>query len=187
MIRRLIIEEPMCEQEAAAWATPEELASVEAFAPARRREYLAWRAVVRREMGRDIRIGYNEVGAPVIFDRMAYLSVAHCRERIAVCISDARCAVDIESESRDFSGVVARYMTAAEQRLAADPLLPAAVWCAKEALYKYAGKKKLDLLRDLHVVQADLAAGTMTGRIGDGESLNLSVVRSEGFLTVCIL
>ena len=38
---------PMAEREAAAWTTPEERAAAAAFAPARRREFLAWRAVVR--------------------------------------------------------------------------------------------------------------------------------------------
>lgn len=183
---RLIVEEPMRESEGAGWCTSEEIAAAEAFEPARRREYFAWRAVVRRELGRDIRIGYDRTGAPVLIGREEFLSVAHCRGRIAVCIADARCAVDIEPESRDFTRAVPRYMTAAEQRLSADPLLPAAVWCAKETLYKYAGKRGLDLLHDLHVEQVDLPNGTMMGRIESGEALQLSIVRNEGFIAVYI-
>ena len=33
---------------------------------ARRNEHLAWRRIVRRELGRDVVIDYNEVGAPIV-------------------------------------------------------------------------------------------------------------------------
>lgn len=187
MIRRLIVEAPMAEAAAAAWTTPEEQRAAAAFAPARRREYLAWRALVRRELGRDTTIGYDPTGAPVVCGRAVHLSVAHCRGRIAVCLSDARCAVDIEPESRNFCVALPRYMTAAEQRLTTDPLLPAAVWCAKEVLYKYAAKRELDLLADLQVVGVDFAASTITGRIGDGERLEMKIFRGEGFIAVYLL
>ncbi len=187
MRRRLIVRPLLEEREAACWATPGELAAAAAFVPHRRREYLAWRAVVREELGRHTRIGYDGAGAPVLPGGEACISVAHCRDRVAVCISDAPCAVDIEPESRDFSRVAPRYMTAAEQSLAADPLLPAVVWCAKEALYKYAGRRELDWRSDLHVERVDLAAGTLTGRIGNDAPVELTVDRRDGFVVVYIL
>ena len=65
-----------------------------------------------------------------------------------------------------------------------DPLLPAAVWCAKEALYKYARRPGLDLLHDLRVEAVDFAAGTVVGRIGGGEAIRLTLHRADGFITV---
>ena len=62
------------------------------FSTARGCEYLAWRAIVRRELGRDTAIAYNSVGAPVLINRSLYISVSHCRERIAVALSDMPCA-----------------------------------------------------------------------------------------------
>ena len=107
--------------------------------------------------------------------------------RIAVCASPERCAVDIEPATRDFRRAASRYLTPEEEALSDDPLLPGIVWCAKETLYKYAGRRELDFRRDLHVVRLDLAAGTLAGRIGNGEPVRLSVSLDEGFILVYIL
>lgn len=184
----LIIEAPWPEGEAAAWATAEERAAAAAFgSERRRREYLTWRALVRRELGRDVRIAYDAVGAPVLENRPEYLSVSHCDGRVAVCLSLRRCAVDIEPVTRNFGRVLSRYMTPEEQALADDPLLPAAVWCAKETLYKYAGRRELDLLRDLRITEADLAAGCLAGRIAGGAPVAMRLLCRYGYLATFIL
>lgn len=184
----LIIEAPWPEGEAAAWATAEERAAAAAFgSERRRREYLTWRALVRRELGRDVRVAYDAVGAPVLENRPEYLSVSHCDGRVAVCLSLRRCAVDIEPVTRNFGRVLSRYMTPEEQALADDPLLPAAVWCAKETLYKYAGRRELDLLRDLRITEADLAAGCLAGRIAGGAPVAMRLLCRDGYLAIFIL
>lgn len=184
----LIIEAPWPEGEAAAWATAEERAAAAAFgSERRRREYLTWRALVRRELGRDVRIAYDAVGAPVLENRPEYLSVSHCDGRVAVCLSLRRCAVDIEPVTRNFGRVLSRYMTPEEQALADDPLLPAVVWCAKETLYKYAGRRELDLLRDLRITEADFAAGCLAGRIAGGAPVAMRLLCRDGYLATFIL
>lgn len=166
-MKRLIVEPPLAFDEAAEWATDDERAIAGGFAPARAREYLAWRAVVRREIGRDAAIAYNVAGAPMLTNYPLHLSVSHCRERaadsrkpsdgsgrVAVAISDAPCAVDIEPVSRNFRRAMPRYLSPAEQQLSDNPLFPAIAWCAKETLFKYAASttgRSLDLLRDLHI------------------------------------
>lgn len=184
----LIIEAPWPEGEAAAWATAEERAAAAAFgSERRRREYLTWRALVRRELGRDVHIAYDAVGAPVLENRPEHLSVSHCDGRVAVCLSLRRCAVDIEPVTRNFGRGLSRYMTPEEQALADDPLLPAAVWCAKETLYKYAGRRELDLLRDLRILEADFAAGRLVGSIAGGEPVSMSLLCREEYLVTFIL
>lgn len=185
-MRRLVIEPPAPLDEAERSASPDDLAAAREFPPARRREFLAWRAVVRREVGADAAIAYDAVGAPVITNYPICLSVSHGVGRVAVALSDARCAVDIEPAGRDFGRAVSRYMTAGERALSDDPLWPGIVWCAKEALYKYAGRRELVLLRDLRIEDADLAAGRLTGRIAGGEPVELSVRCEEGFIVVTI-
>lgn len=67
MIRKLLVEPPMTAEEAVRWTTPEERAEAAAFGSERRRtEFLGWRALVRRELGTDVQIGYDAVGAPVL-------------------------------------------------------------------------------------------------------------------------
>mgnify|MGYP000225853217 CR=1 FL=1 len=186
MIPALWTELPMTAEEAARWTTPEERAEAAAFASERRRaEFLSWRAIVRRELGADVQIAYDELGAPILIDRPIHISVSHCADRIAVCASLNRCAVDIEPETRDFSRAESRYLTPEEKALSDDPFWPGIVWCAKEALYKYSGRRELDFRRDLHII--GFAAGILTGRIENGEPIGLSVRREDGFILVCIL
>lgn len=185
MTPRLIVEPPMAEREAAAWTTLEERAAAAAFAPARRREFLAWRAVVRRELGRDVRIGYAATGAPQLPDGQAHISVSHCPGRVAVLLAGGRCAVDIEPAARNFERAAPRYLTPDERMLSADPAWLAVAWCAKEALYKYAGRPGLDLLRDLRLEEVerctDGCGAVAGGRIGE-----LAEGPAGGFFGACL-
>lgn len=188
MTPALRIVAPMPVEETLPWTTAEERAAAAAFGSARRRaEFLTWRAVVRRELGRDVGIAYNDLGAPVVTRRGVHISVSHCDGRVAVCLSSAPCAVDIEPETRNFSRVASRYLAEAERALSDDPLFAGLVWCAKEALYKYAGRAELDFLTDLRIERADLAAGELTARIENGEPVRLSVRREDGYIIVYIL
>lgn len=180
----LLLEPPMADAVSSRWTTAEERAAAAAFASERRRsEYLTWRAVVRRELGA-VGIGYNAVGAPVLCGSDAHVGVSHCPGRIAVCISDAPCAVDIEPETRDFGRAASRFLAPEERALADDPLLPAVVWCAKETLYKLTGRTELDLLRDIRVTAVDFAAGTVDGCVCGGAPVRLSLLRRDGFVVV---
>ncbi len=172
---RLFLSAPLSDADAASWATADELAQAAAFAPERRREWLSWRALVRREAAaatgraaQEVRIPYDDFGAPLIEGSPLCLSVSHCEGCISVALSEFPCAVDVESLARDFGRVASRYMTPAEAALCDDPRWPAVVWSAKETLYKYAGRRELDLSEDLRVEQLDWPAGTLVGRIGGG-------------------
>lgn len=173
MDRRLLIEPLLPEAEAARWITDAEWREAAPFAPQRRQEYLAWRAVVRRELGA-VGIGYDAVGAPRIEGCQGIcIGVSHGAGRVAVVLSDRPCAVDIERLNRPFDRLLPRYLTAAEQCLSTDPRFPAAAWCAKEVLYKLAGERGLDLRADLRL----RAAGDdwIEGSVRGGECLRLAV------------
>ena len=130
--------------------TAADVASASRFQNERRRtEHLAWRRMVRRELGRDVEIGYNEVGAPTVNIEQTHISVAHGAGRVAVAIADERVGIDIESLERDFACVSSRYMSAEEQALSSAVEWQAMVWTAKEALYKLYGERGLDLKCDI--------------------------------------
>ena len=187
MMPALLIAPLMSLAESEAWTTSEERIASAAFRSGRRqREYLAWRAMVRRELGREVRIGYDAVGAPLLPDGEAFVSVSHCDGRVAVCLSDRRCAVDIEPAGRDFLRVADRFLNRSEFLLSDDPCWPGFAWCAKEVLYKYAGRRALDFRRDLHLESADLAAGRLVGRIGYEPALELSARHAEDYLVVFV-
>lgn len=216
MMRELVVRPLPDEREAAAWATREELAAAAAFRSAsRRREYLGWRALARERLGRDAAIAYDAAGAPVVTNRAGVrLSVSHAAGWVALLLADAPCGVDIEPADRDFSRVAQRCLTDDERRLSASPLWPGVAWCAKEALYKLAGRRGLDLRRDLRLERADPAvdpavdpldgvtadpaagaagatdpaggavSGLLAGRIAGGEPVRLTVRCDSGLIVV---
>ena len=144
MIPALWTSPPLTAEESARWTTSEERAAAAGFVSERRRaEFLTWRAVVRRELGDDVGIAYDALGAPVLTNRAVHISVAHCAGRIAVCASPERCAVDIEPATRDFRRAASRYLTPEEEALSDDPLLPGIVWCAKETICTSCGSTLL--------------------------------------------
>lgn len=166
-MRRLLVEEiPWAYACCDALITAEDVASASRFQNERRRnEHLAWRRVVRRELGRKISIGYNEVGAPVVDVPNTYISVAHGAGCVAVVISDSRVGVDIERADRDFGSVSSRYMSESEVQLSSSECWPAMVWTAKEALYKLYGRRGVELRDELQIESYDVQNSKLKGRL----------------------
>ncbi|MFR9586053.1 MAG: 4'-phosphopantetheinyl transferase superfamily protein [Rikenellaceae bacterium] len=126
----------------------------------RQREQLAWRGIVRKYFqNQSIILSYNEVGAPQIelvsSSEHYHIGVSHSSTHVAVIISPYRCAIDIETLSRDFNRVASRYISPDEAALSSSPDHLALAWSAKEALYKFAGRKQLTLLSDIRLTQLE--------------------------------
>lgn len=173
-MRRVIVEQiPWAYACCDALITAEDVASASRFQSAsRRNEHLAWRRVVRRELGRAISIDYNAVGAPVVSTPDTYISVSHGAGCVAVAISDSRVGIDIESTERDFAYVRSRYMSPEEEQLSSDTNWPAMVWAAKEALYKLYGKRGIGLRDELQIESYDANTQQLKARVGvDKEAL----------------
>lgn len=167
-MRRIIIEEiPWVYACCDADITVADVASASRFQNEQRRaEHLAWRRVVRRELGRNTLIEYNEVGAPIVDVADTHISVAHGAGRVAVAISDKMVGIDIESIERAFEHVASRYMSIEERHVTSNKHWPAMAWCAKEALYKLYGRKGLELIGDIQLQSYDTDTQTITAFIG---------------------
>ncbi len=175
----------MDEAGVAGWVTSDELAEAGRFVrEGRRREYLTWRAVVRRELGADVRIAYDAAGAPVVDRDGVYVGVSHCRGRVAVVcpMSPAR------STSNPRRGI-----SAVPRRVTCPPpswRCPAIRCCLplsgapRRRSTNMPGARGWILLHDLRVEAVDFAAGTVVGRIGGGEAIRLTLHRADGFITV---
>lgn len=186
MSRCLIVEPLMTVEEAGRWTTDAEQQEAAAFgSERRRREYLTWRAVVRRHLGRAVEIAYNDVGAPILVGREEHLSVSHGAGRVAVLIADHAVGIDIERMDRRFEPVRSRYLTDEELRLSDDLLFPAVAWCAKEALYKRAGEAALSLRDDLRLLSVE--GDNLLAQLKNGERIALSVLRGDDYLVVSTL
>ncbi len=170
---KLLVRRLMSEAEAASWVTEEELKVASSFASERRRcEFLTWRALVREFLGAEVQIAYNEVGAPVLLNREEQLSVSHTADCVAVAIAHRRVGVDIERLDRRYQRILSKYLTPKEQALSEDRLYPAAAWCAKEAIYKWAGIEGLSFEE---VEICSFTANRLTARIRGGEELELKI------------
>lgn len=186
MNSRLFISELLSDEQIGQWVLPADIEAGQAYAsPRRRREFLSWRALVYRHLGRDIRIGYDAEGGPIIENSPLHLGVSHSTDRVAVIISDSPCAVDIESVGRNFGRVVSKFLTDDERAKFTSQEELAAAWCAKETLYKYA-RRRLSFRDDIVVESIDLETGRIVGRVGESPALVLQVVSEGDYITVFI-
>lgn len=165
----------------------EDVASASRFQNERRRaEHLAWRRIVRRELGRNVSISYNEVGAPVVDTPNTYISVAHGAGCVVVAISDSRIGVDVESQERDFTKAASRYMSDEEMALSVEQSWPVKVWTAKEALYKLYGKRGIELKTDLRITAYDNTTQQLTAQLSDTTKAVVDIATYEGGVVVAI-
>ena len=146
-------------------ATEEELQSVEGISSqSRRAERLAWRLLLRSVLP-TAQIEYLSSGKPEIKNNQYHhISVSHCQDFVAVAIATKPCGIDVERYDRNFERVKSRYMTAEEQSLSADEHWAAVVWCAKEAMYKMAGREGVDFKRDMQIISAEQPVGFVCSR-----------------------
>ena len=150
----------------------------------RRREHLAWRRIVRNELGRNVIIEYNEVGAPVVDTPNTCISVAHGGERVAVAIADEPVGVDIEALDRNYDHIKERYMTPMEVALSDNDNWPAIVWTAKEAIYKLYGKREVDLTKDIRITSFDASEMLLTAEVRDTKGIVVEVKIIENSVAV---
>lgn len=187
MSSRLFIENIGSEGALREGAHAEDLCLVDNFSSQSRRcEVLAWRAIVRRELGADVQIGYDEYGAPKVDTLATYISVSHSRGVVAVLISDTPCAIDIEQTDRNFRRVASHYLSERELALAEEHNLFAEIWCAKEALYKYHKVGKLDFIRDVIIREYSPQNGTLIATICDVEPVEVAL-SNNGELAMAII
>lgn len=180
----LLAVEPIAELELLeAQATAAELESAEGItAMSRRAERLAWRGLFRKVAGEECRVSYSKQGAPCIENsQYKYISVSHCADCVALLLSDKPCGVDVERVERNFERVARKYISDAEREgLPVDsPLKMAAVWCAKEALYKMIGREGVDFLKDIEIIKLDVEAGEIEARLLDEQLVQLRIVQPD--------
>ena len=112
--------------------------------------------------GKEIEFEYNEYGKPRLTEEWAermqtpfrFFSISHCKEGIAVAVSEHETGIDIESRTRRISdGLAERVMNEQEQyHIATHPDPKTAfieLWTKKEAVLKLRGTGIIDDMRDV--------------------------------------
>ncbi len=184
-----IIISPLCALEELERELPQsELQQVEQFASAaRKRERLSWRLALHHYFERigqpTPEVQYSPCGAPYLVGSQLHIGVSHCKNSIALIISNKPVAIDIEPLDRNFSRAIERVASPEELALSHDEHLPALLWCAKETLYKLAGKNGLDMRHDLRICAIDVEQGDITAQICD-EQVSLHMFEMAGNMVV---
>jgi phosphopantetheinyl transferase len=95
----------------------------------------------------------DEFGKPHLIDSPCHISLSHTQGWAAVVLHKTKpVGIDIEPIREQFKRVVPRVLSEDELTDAAgNPARLAVYWCAKEALYKLYGKRKLTFREHLHV------------------------------------
>ena len=96
----------------------DERAYAATLAANRRREWVAWRALLRERAERwgvgeqALRVAYSTSGEPLFEGLEGSISVTHSRRYVALARSwQGRCGIDIEQLDRNFERIKERYMT----------------------------------------------------------------------------
>lgn len=120
----------------------------------RQSEWLATRVLLHSILGDNVRIAYNQEGAPHLTHRTSlqnanatpsddtakfpFLSISHSQPWVSIAFSTNGQPIgfDVEIESDRANKVLYKFLSVEEQQLLSPTLTPTALWCAKEATYK---------------------------------------------------
>jgi len=124
-------------------------------AESRKKQWLAWRILVRRLLSPDdFQVEYDSCGKPYLAGSDYHISVTHSDDLAAVIISHRKAGIDLERVRPRVAKVKDRFMSEKELsavRMERELEQMTLTWCAKEALYKFYGQRTLDFREHIHV------------------------------------
>ncbi|MEQ9287225.1 MAG: 4'-phosphopantetheinyl transferase superfamily protein [Cyclobacteriaceae bacterium] len=167
---------------------PDEIAN---YHPNKQIEYLASRILIRL-LCKHVGIGYcgifkDENGKPHLKESTHHISISHSYPVVA-CMVDKQgpCGIDIETPRKQLIKIQRKFLNKEEQKFANNDLERLCqLWCAKEALYKLYGRKKLVFPENLSVNFS--GDGQLSGEIKIGgyhDSVALQVENLDGHFVV---
>jgi phosphopantetheinyl transferase len=158
--------------------------------------WLASRVLLRKLLCTEkyIDLQQDEYGKPVIKNFQMEVSISHSGTWVAVMLSDKPCGVDIQLMDRHLDKLSAKFVSDEERKYAPDDLTDLQLyvyWCAKEALYKLYGKKKLDFKEHMFIHPfEEQPRGQVAGRIEKDsilKNLKISYERIDGYMLAYVL
>jgi len=120
----------------------------------RQKEVLSVRCLLKNLLGADFKgLSYDEHRKPALIDCNQELSISHSKNWVAVLLhEDKRVGLDLELISPRIAKLQRKFMDNTELvEIGEDLVKTTLVWSAKEAMYKYYGRKLLDFKHHLFV------------------------------------
>ncbi len=132
----------------------------------RKRQWLCARHLIHNFHNTSQNLVKTRAGQPFLPHENTYISISHSYEMVGVLTSDMPCGLDIEKRTDKLLRLRSKFVSKSENT--EDLLKLHLIWCAKEAIYKAYGKKKLNFKEDLSVSTPDRVqspSGTFTGSL----------------------
>lgn len=141
--------------------------------PQKKREWLASRMLIKT-LAEQFGINYvgihkDEHGKAFLIDNDSHISITHTFEFVAVAINPAAAiGIDMEKMDAKLQRTSRKYLSSPEFDHAADEMKPLCMyWCAKEALYKLYGKKKISFKDSIYIEPFRNGDLLLRGRLTD--------------------
>ncbi len=113
----------------------------------RKKEWLITRILVENlTSDKNIEITYDKQNKPYLTNSIKHISISHSHSLLTVIISEDETGIDIELIKPNIEKIKERFLSGAELislKQEKQREILTLLWCAKECLYKYYGKKKL--------------------------------------------
>ena len=160
--------------------------------PQKQREWLASRLLIQ-QLAEQFGITYtgthkDEHGKAYLVNNNSHISITHTFEYVAVVINpESAVGIDMEKMDAKLQRTSRKYLSEPEFEHAANDLSALCTyWCAKEALYKLYGKKKISFRESIYIKPFSPEVPMLTGILTDEDHVVTSSIYLRWFKGHCL-
>jgi 4'-phosphopantetheinyl transferase len=160
--------------------------------PQKVREWLASRLLIKT-LAEQFGIAYvglhkDEHGKAFLINNTSHISITHTFEFVAVALNPfAAVGIDMEKCDEKLQRTSSKYLSAAEYAHAANEIFVLCMyWCAKEALYKMYGKKKISFKDSIRINPFSRLTEILDGNLTDDTLVVSSRIYLRWFDNHCL-
>ena len=154
----------------------------------RLKQWLATRLLISHFFN-DYELSYDEYGKPHL-NNNHYISISHSGNYVTIIINNRDCGIDIEKISPKVERIKHKFLSKKDLQNYCSLKDLTTIWCAKEALYKYHGKKEILFIEHLFISSFNPPKKSFTGVIKLNESettINMQYEELEDYILVYTL
>ncbi|TLU99066.1 4'-phosphopantetheinyl transferase family protein [Dyadobacter luticola] len=160
--------------------------------PQKVREWLASRLLIKT-LAEQFGIAYvglhkDEHGKAFLIDNDSHISITHTFDFVAVALNPfAAVGIDMEKCDEKLQRTSSKYLSVPEFEHAANEIDTLCMyWCAKEALYKLYGKKKISFKDSIRISHFEKSDELLEGRLTDETLIVTSKIYVRWFDRHCL-
>ncbi|HEV7350665.1 4'-phosphopantetheinyl transferase family protein [Telluribacter sp.] len=144
--------------------------------PQKRREWLAGRVLIKTLAEQQLTTSYkgmwkDEHGKPFLVDSTCPISITHTVDYVAGVLHEHRpVGIDMEKIHPKLIRTAPKYLSEAELAHAGEDVAKLCIyWCAKEALYKLHGRKKVSFKDAIAIESFEVTSTTLYGTLTEAD------------------